>query len=346
MAVLTTIPDLTCPYPGLRPFGRDEAMVFFGRDQQVYELLRKLDRSRFLAVVGSSGCGKSSLVRAGLIPALESGLMSSAGARWSVATMRPGSQPLRNLAAALLADQVLGWGDSADDSALLQAALRRGPLGLVEALAGSLASGQGNLLLVVDQFEEIFRFRREGARDEANAFVALLLETARQKEFPVHVVLTMRSDYLGDCDVFQGLPEALNDSQFLTPRLTRDQRQEAIVMPARVSEGEVEPNLAVRLLNDTSTTQDQLPLMQHVLMRLWKRAGGLKSEDPNEGRGIILTLRDYLALGGLQGALGGHADDAHDRLDEENQRIAELLFRCLSERGPERRDTRRRPSWA
>jgi len=90
------IGTISCPYPGLRPFRHEEAIVFFGRDEQVDQLLAKLDRSRFLAVVGTSGCGKSSLVRAGLIPALKSGLMVSGGARWTVATMRPGDQPIRN----------------------------------------------------------------------------------------------------------------------------------------------------------------------------------------------------------------------------------------------------------
>lgn len=109
-----TIP---CPYPGLRPFRREEAIVFFGRDEQVNQLLAKLDRSRFLAVVGTSGCGKSSLVRAGLIPALKTGLMVSGGARWAIATMRPGDQPIRNLARALIDDGVVAGPASAGEHA-------------------------------------------------------------------------------------------------------------------------------------------------------------------------------------------------------------------------------------
>ena len=98
-----------------------------------------------------------------------------------------------------------------------------------------------NLLLLVDQFEEIFRYRQQGDSDEADAFVALLLATAEQHEVPVYVVMTMRSDFLGDCAVFHGLPEAINAGQFLTPRLTREQRREAIVGPAMVFGGQVEP---------------------------------------------------------------------------------------------------------
>jgi len=191
---------ITCPYPGLRPFRHEEAIVFFGRDEQVDRLLTKLDRSRFLAVVGTSGCGKSSLVRAGLIPALKSGLMVSGGARWVVATMRPGDQPIRNLARALIDDRVVGGTEAAVEHApeFLTAALRRGPLGLAEALCDAPPPGQKKLLLLVDQFEEIFRFSREGGRNEADAFVELLLASAAQEDVPIYVVLTMRSDYLGD----------------------------------------------------------------------------------------------------------------------------------------------------
>ena len=182
-------------------------------------------------------------------------------------------------------------------------------------LEGGKVLGDRKLLLLVDQFEEIFRYRREGTprqdeagqldRDEAIDFVALLLATARAEDLPVYVVLTMRSDYLGDCAQFDGLPEALNDSQFLTPRLTRDQRREAIEGPARVFDGRVEPALVNRLLNDMGSDPDQLPLMQHALMRLWKGAA------PAADGTRTLTLAAYEAMGGLRGALDGQADDAY-----------------------------------
>ena len=136
MKTIEPLGTISCPYPGLRPFRREEAIVFFGRDEQVDQLLAKLDLSRFLAVVGTSGCGKSSLVRAGLIPAPKTGLMVSGGARWAVAAMRPGDQPIRNLARALVVDGVVAGPAAAVEHTpeFLAAALRRGPLGLAEAL--------------------------------------------------------------------------------------------------------------------------------------------------------------------------------------------------------------------
>ena len=229
------------PYPGLRPFRRDEADVFFGREQQVDQLLGKLHGARFVAVVGTSGCGKSSLLNAGLIPALETGFMPSAGPRWLVNRIQPGLDPMRRLANSLFgvlpAPTDLG---RLDAYASLYATLHRGPLGLRDALQEIHFPERTNLLVIVDQFEEIFRYRRERRSDEANAFVALLLASALQDQVSVYVVLAMRAERLGDCAVSSGLPEAINESLFLIPRLTREQRQAAIIGPARLFEGVVE----------------------------------------------------------------------------------------------------------
>jgi WD40 repeat protein len=328
-----------CPYPGLRPFRQDESLIFFGRDEQVDRLLGRLDRRRFLTLVGPSGCGKSSLVQAGLIPALRTGLMTSAGARWAVATMRPGRDPLRRLAEALLAEDCLGprWSALSDPEAFLYSALRRGPRALADVLTETPPPGGRRLLLLVDQFEEVFRYPSGGDRAEAAAFVALILETARQESAPVYIAMTMRSDYLGQCARFAGLPEALDEGQFLTPRLTREQRREVIEEPARVFDGEVEPGLTARLLNDTGAGDDQLPLMQHVLMRLWKAASTSAGTD---GR-VTLTLADYAAIGGIDGALTRHADAVYLTLDPEGRRVAETLFRSLSERNAAGAEIRR-----
>src|SRR5262249_47103476 len=257
-----------------------------------------------------------------------------------------GDQPIRNLARALLDDGVVAGPAAGVEHMpeLLMAALRRGPLGLAEVLRDAPPPGEKKLLLLVDQFEEIFRFRSEGGREEADAFGVWLRVPPPQKDPPIYVVLTMRSDYLGDCNLFAGLPEALNDSQFLTPRLTREQRREAIESPALVFEGRVEPALVNRLLNDMDAGPDQLPLMQHALMRLWTRARRAAlplGDGAASPRGLVLTLADYEAIGGLKMALSGHADEVFDRLDEDQRTIAEVLFRALSERGAEGRDTRR-----
>jgi hypothetical protein len=197
------------PFPGLRPFEFHESHLFFGRDGQSEQLIAKLSHTCFLAVVGTSGSGKSSLVRAGLLPALLGGFMAKAGSSWRVAIMRPGNDPLGNLARALNADDVLGLGDPANATvqlAITEATLRRGNLGLIEAIHQANLPANENLLVLVDQFEELFRVEAgAGGQDGENekaAFVKLLLEAKSQQGLPIYIVLTMRSDYLGDCAQF------------------------------------------------------------------------------------------------------------------------------------------------
>src|SRR5450432_4285518 len=165
------------PFPGLRPFKPEESGLFFGRDEQIGEALDRLLDRRLIAVVGVSGCGKSSLVQAGMLPALEMGLAGDPAQRWRIATMRPGDGPLHEL------KRRLGFGETA---------LAERSYGLLEAAETHLAPGE-NLLLVVDQFEEIFPFRdrklKEGGGSEADLFVSYLLRAAQAPSKRVYVLL-------------------------------------------------------------------------------------------------------------------------------------------------------------
>ncbi len=339
------------PYPGLRPFHSDEADIFFGREEQTDELLLKLSQTRFLAVVGPSGCGKSSLVLAGMISALESGFMVTAGSHWKIAEMRPGSHPLRRLAEALMDKEALGDQRTGEHAMpFLETTLQRGPRGLIDIIAETPLEPGTNLLLLVDQFEELFRFRNEHNSKEQDAFIALLLESVAQPDLCIYVVITMRSDYLGDCAIFPGLPEALNQSQYLTPRLNREQREAAITGPAQVFGGEVDAALLNQLLNETGNDPNQLPVLQHLLMRMWsstkpskpiKPGNPFLTGIPEDNLGHVLALSDYEQVGGITGALSRHADQAYETLDNEQKRVAEILFRSLCERSSTRRDGRR-----
>ena len=264
------------PFPGLRSFEADETHLFFGRDGQSDDLLRILARNRFVAVVGTSGSGKSSLVRAGVLPALQSGFMAGAGSRWRIATIRPGANPIENLATAINNSAAASPGELDFDARhiLLESVLRRNSFGLIEAARITKTAPRENVLVLVDQFEEIFRLRsdRSGGNveeEDAAGLVRLLLEATRQVEVPIYIAITMRSDFLGDCAQFQDLPETMNEAQYLIPRMTREQRRQAIEGPVAVGGGIIAPRLVQKLLNDVGDAPDQLPILQHALMRTW-----------------------------------------------------------------------------
>ncbi len=344
--VLASLP----PYPGLRAFARDESMLFFGRENCVDTMIERLAATRFLAVLGASGSGKSSLVRTGLFDGLELGFFARAGSRWRIAETHPGGAPMRNLAAALAA--AVGAPDEAGD---LEELLRRGRRSIIEWVAEARLQPGENLLILVDQFEELFRYADYAAREEAESFVALLLETIRAGELPIYVVITMRSEYLGACALISGLAEQVNTSFYLTPRMSREECRQAIEGPAAVLGFEIEPALTNRILNDMagfapwqdergvaqgqilSRRADQLPLMQHLLNRLWLRTQG--GTDATE---VTLTVQDYETVGGLIGALDAHGGEVLGALSPADQALAPSVFRALIS-GPDPTNAVRRP---
>ncbi|MBM3739868.1 MAG: hypothetical protein FJW39_29240 [Acidobacteria bacterium] len=253
---------MTNPFRGLLPFEREHAALFFGRDKEIQDVIAQLERRRLLAVTGVSGSGKSSLVLAGAIPMLEAGQSERLGIA-RVATMKPRGGPLAELARSL--SSALGRNITVET-------LTRTTYGLVDAVK-PLPPGE-SLLIVVDQFEEIFPYRRDrfktDAGSEADRFVTLLLRAAEQNEVPVYGILTMRSDFIGSCAIFRGLPEALNGGHYLVPRMTRHQLQDAIESPLEVIGASIHPGVVQRLLNECDDEPDHLPVLQHLLRRMFE----------------------------------------------------------------------------
>ncbi|MEO8122672.1 MAG: hypothetical protein ABI633_01340 [Burkholderiales bacterium] len=340
------------PFPGLRPFREEEEHLFFGRETQVDTMVDKLAATRFLAVVGTSGSGKSSLVNCGLVPALHRGLMAAAGSVWRVATLRPGNRPISALAQALtvaLAPPVPPGFVPADAAAfspaeLMEATLRMGRLGLVDAVEQAHLDARQNLLVVIDQFEELFRYQALASPsgvgvgnggEDATAFVNLLLEAGAQRAQRVYLVLTMRSDFLGDCAQFFGLPEAINRGQYLVPRLARDERRLAISGPLSVRDVTIDPVLLTRLVNDVGDNPDQLSILQHALNRTWAHWQDAGGAGP-------LSLAHYEAIGTMAHALNQHADEAWAALGSERmQVVCAALFKAITDKSSDARGTRR-----
>jgi hypothetical protein len=355
---------LPMPYPGLRPFEAEDQPLFFGREAQVSAMLRQLEDHRFVTVVGSSGSGKSSLVRAGLLPAVREGFLLGT-TDWLTIIIKPGNQPYQRLVRALSlatcrterAQVVPAYDDplAPDETAALEM-LRRTDRGLLIVLDQLAISSESRVMVVVDQFEELFAFRRAGvnrdtvaSRDEAAAFVGMLMRSASDSAGRVWAILTMRSDFIGDCEAFLGLPEQISHSQFLVPRLDRGQMEEAIARPAAVEEGAFktftfEEGLVNRIINDAGDRPDQLPLMQHALMRTWKHAIARTGANAQ----VTVMSEDYETAGGIEMALSLHADAAWDEIkdDPKKANIARRLFLLLCDISPDGQITRRRPKLA
>ena len=346
-----TASTVTNAFPGLRPFREDEVHLFFGRERQTDRMLDKLRPSRFLAIVGTSGSGKSSLVNCGLRPALYRGLMAETGTAWRFAQCRPANKPIWALAQALAVPGILFRPQPGDDldelrlDQIIDATLRISALGLVDIYQQACPAGDVNLLVVIDQFEELFRYRkltggnepdRYGLSEESIAFVKLLLEASAQREYPIYVAITMRSDFLGDCAQIEGLPEAINEGQYLVPRMSRAERRTAIEGPVAVGGKRISPVLLTRLVNDVGDNPDQLSILQHALNRTAARAAR------DTGAAGELLPGHYEDIGSMAHALDRHADKAWDELTTPRQReICEKIFRALTDTSTDPRGIRR-----
>ncbi|MDB5240899.1 MAG: hypothetical protein JWP57_1524 [Spirosoma sp.] len=310
------------PFPGLRSFEQEDSYLFFGRDNQIRDLKEKLADSRFLAIIGSSGSGKSSLVKAGLIPQLiDDQLSPSSLKRWEVAFFNPEATPIRNLARALyqtLSKQNRAFADRFSPTQV-ETLLLTNP----QEVMGWC--GDANLLFIIDQFEELFRYQQPASNySEVATFIDLILDFSYRQNYPVYVVLTMRSDYLDHCTDYEGLTEAINHGYYLLPKMNQDEIRQVIATPISVMGASIADELTTRLMNDIGTKMDQLPILQHALMRTWNHwQHTQKSTTP-------IDVNDYEAIGTMDKAITLHAEEVYGNLPDEKSQVAtEKLFKAL-----------------
>lgn len=329
------------PFPGLRPFSIDDSHLFFGREGQVDEILLKLANKRFVTVMGYSGSGKSSLMYCGLVPVLYGGFVTQTGPDWNVVLSRPGNTPIGNLALSivdqLVANERITEEDRDIQEAIISSVLRSGPQGLIEVARYLQKDSEENIFFLIDQFEELLRFltKSDDANNEAQLYVNLILTAVAQTAVPVYVALTMRSDFIGNCSVFAGLTQWINDSNYLVPQMTREQKRMVIEGPVSVAGGRISQRLVKRLLSDVGSNQDQLPILQHALMRTWDY--WLVNREPGEP----MDLRHYQAIGKMSEALSLHANEAYDELTTKGKEIAEVLFKSITEKSADNKGMRR-----
>jgi len=301
-----------CPYTGLRSFTEEESLYFKGREEDIDQATEQLQRNKFLMLTGASGDGKSSLIYAGIIPNARAGFLKSKYTQWCVADFRPERSPFHNLCRSI-ARQL----DIASHHTV-EAELNHGFSAIIDLYKNSkryidtnsmawqqaddagkaaLKRGAANLIILIDQFEEFFtnpeNYNKGVPSTDANLVLNLLLETARialDEDLPIYIVFTMRSDYIGQCASFRGLPEYIGFSQFFVPRLNRTQLQQVIEEPAVLSGNRITRRLTERLIHDLTEGVDQLPILQHALNQVWHAADQGKEE---------MDLVHYAMVGGM-----------------------------------------------
>lgn len=324
-----------------------------------------LARQNFLAVIGSSGCGKSSLVKAGLLPELNNPdtRVGESDRNWLEIVARPGGGPYRNLANALAKQCPDKTGTISAD--YIEQRLRAGRDGLIDAIYAIPEMISSNVIVVIDQFEEIFRFgdtshrsigelERTQLHDDAIKFVDMLLAAVEAKNPQIFLAITMRSDSIGKCDLFQGLPEAITRCQFLPPRMTKEQLLDAIRQPLELFHSTIEDAVVSDLLEAMGDRQDQLPVIQHALAQLWFYAS--EGKRPGDTREITSAHADRCRLpvtenshipprlAWVTDAISTHADAVYSELagaaegnptlreaKQREQKIARAMFCALSQ---------------
>ena len=330
------------PFRGLQMFQPEDAWLFFGRDSEIEDLLIRLGQFPILTVIGNSGCGKSSLVRAGLVPALRAGRFrygNSTVGGWRVAILRPSGAPFDYLAEVLpsqLAPE-LSVGEQAGFIAECRNKLPSGGEALLDAISALANAAEQNggtrVLLVVDQFEELFTLT--ASRDLRERYIDALLAAARwDASMPVHVVLVLRADFYAHCLEHAGLGRCLQANLYNVPRMDHEQLREAIEKRLALAGARAEPGLIDSLLDDVGTEPGDLALLEHALGRLWERCGGF---------GRTLSNDAYSAIGRLRGALSAHADEVYGQItDPAQKQLVQRIFLELVQLGEGAPDTRRR----
>ena len=355
--VLITVTLVDEPYRGLEVYRTEDSHLFFGRRQETAELVHRLQHNRWLQVEGASGSGKSSLVRAGLLPALTRRLRDGNDTDWTFLTMRPGSQPVKELALALL-------NLNADDNTpglltTLETALWHSPQALTDLIREwnqrQHPDAPQSVLLVVDQLEELFIQTPEtmqvpGTATSASGnqgsstirrprdqFITLLLAALEDTDGPLRLVSTIRSDFLHMVTGHPRLAEGLNRAErYALPPQSRDQLKRVIVEPLRMAGGRVESDeLVDRLIQDTEEGPGRLPLLSHALRSLWLAARKRSEQTPT------LKFSDYEAIGGVGGAVTQSADALLHSLTESQQQAARRMLLQLIQVGRGTQDVRK-----
>ncbi len=324
------------PFPGLRPFAPEESDLFFGREKESEEVLKKLLQNRFVTVIGASGTGKSSLIYCGVLQKIK--LINGIGSEsWKFIMFRPGNDPFGNLGEAI-SENMKGAGlpEIRTDTIMLDMHLDTD--GIASTIHKYLSKGDQKILLVVDQFEELFRYSTMSAggtkSKEVSEFVEKIVSSVNNTGSEIYTIITMRSDFIGECAHYQGLTQLINNSNYLVPHMDRENYKQAIEGPVKYAGASIEPKLVETILDHIGDRTDQLPVLQHALMRTWTYWQEL--DEPERPVSNI----DYESVGTMSDAMSRHANEAFEELDPKGKEVCEKMFKSITEKGTDNKGVR------
>ncbi len=302
MVAVNLTDDKLNPFPGLRPFRPGESDFFFGREDESAEVAEKLLRNRFVAVTGSTGSGKSSLVLCGVIPSIKRHAAAEGG-KWNFIVTHPGKDPFRDITSAL-----------------------SGP------------DRDGKTLLFVDQLEEIFRYYNPHISDpsgyDAKEFINLLVSVANGSRPDIYLIVAIRSDMIYLCEHYRGFSDILNNSSFLVSPLSRTGICKAIKGPLDMAGVAIDDDLVELLANEVAESSEQLLLLQHAMLNTWNR--WKRMNEPERP----VDLSDYGSVDSMKDSISIHADEVYFGLDNNCRTICEKMFRIISGKSPDDKNIR------
>jgi WD40 repeat protein len=324
------------PFPGLRPFAPEDSSLFFGRGAESDEVILKLLKNRYITVIGAAGSGKSSLIHAGVLPKMLD-LKIRESSSWRTISFRPGNDPFGNLAGAISAG-INDQGPDKTDKGSVESFLLNNPGSFSDVVRRFLIRQDDNVLLIVDQFEDLFRYQSAGASKVSSEtiikFVDFLIKSVVKPDVNVFLIFSMRSEYLGDCSHYKGLTRLVNNSNYLVTSISADNLSTVIEGPVKFTGAEIEQGLVETILDDCRGCTDQLSVLQHAMMRTWARWQESHEALKPVGRS------DYERAGTIREAISVHAEELYGKLNERGKEICELMFKAITSKGADNKGLR------
>jgi WD40 repeat protein/energy-coupling factor transporter ATP-binding protein EcfA2 len=324
------------PFPGLRPFAPEESDLFFGREAESEEILGKIVKNRYVTVIGAPGSGKSSLINCGVLPKIRNFKIGESS-EWKIIPFSSGNDPFGNLATAL-SKEILDSEQKYIERNIILSELLDNPDGFSSVIRKYLIKSENNVLLVIDQFEEIFRYapfvKEEAFHAPVAKFVDFLVNTVNQSSVNIFIIVTMRSDYIGECSHYKGLTKLVNDSNWLVPDMGKENYRKAIEGPINYCGAKIDPELVDILLNEVVDRTDLLPVLQHVMMRTWTQWRQLDEPDKP------ISITDYDYAGTMSNAISIHADKVYKELNQRGKEICEIMFKTITRKSRDNKSLR------